>query len=323
MFFDCIQEVDVLPPEISNVNGDGSESVIIDKQNILDTISGKQYAKNRFRSGWIIEGKNLDNVANVELRSQEKQMVFTESDGLRFDEGGNSMKKKLLLPSNLLSGAFALVLMGSFGEVQAQIYILQGEKGDQGGKGDRGEPGPKGEPGDKGDPGELIMTNKNHWFEADSHGWSVKHGDGAVVEDLESPSGYAYTNLDDSCTWIYGTEITVDPRRTYIVRGMYRNMTPNNSDGNIYLAVRLTDALGNEITGDGTWWYYPASNINVATNKWHSYEGRFGAGTARTLPEDARKMTVGAILNYHTGGQPGNRIFNVTGLSIEACCYPP
>ncbi|MGC8903451.1 MAG: hypothetical protein ACP5KD_08980, partial [Fervidobacterium sp.] len=81
--------------------------------------------------------------------------------------------------------------------------------------------------------------------------------------------------------------------------------------GSFYLAVRLFDKDGNNITGEGTWWYYPAKAVYPGTN-WTYYYGVFGAGTSKPFPNNAVYMTVGAILGYN-----GNRVMQVQGITIR------
>jgi len=75
--------------------------------------------------------------------------------------------------------------------------------------------------------------------------------------------------------------------------------------------VRLYDKDGNTITGDGAWWYYPASGV-VPGSSWTYYYGVFGNGTSKPFPSNAAYMAVGAILGYN-----GDRVMQVQGLTIR------
>lgn len=114
----------------------------------------------------------------------------------------------------------------------------------------------------------------------------------------------------------------MNPHHTYEVRGSFRRPTTTGSAGGIYLAVLLYDGAKANITGDGTWWFYPVSGVSLGDTNWHTYSARFGAGTQRPLPAAARYMSVGAILN-NDNDAPGNRNYEVAGLSIRSVPLRP
>jgi hypothetical protein len=103
--------------------------------------------------------------------------------------------------------------------------------------------------------------------------------------------------------------VSFDPNKTYRVRGRARD---GGSNGFFWLVVDLHDISGNIISGDGTYWYYPAFGV-TPTVGFTTYEGKFGAGTSKPFPSNARTMSVGAILNY--SGSTGYQ--QVTDLLIE------
>ncbi len=124
-------EVEVLLPKITGITGNGTRSGISTDNDELNTILDRIDAKNRFQDTWIIHGENLQDISKAEL-IQNGEVVFSEEDGLLVIQGGNTMKIQLKLPAMLVAGAFTLVLNGSSGKVEAQVYVLQGEKGDKG-----------------------------------------------------------------------------------------------------------------------------------------------------------------------------------------------
>jgi len=147
-------------------------------------------------------------------------------------------------------------------------------------------------------------------------GWSMELGSLELATGQDGPAGDAVAQ-NPANTLVRGgsdTWIPINRNRTYRVMGSFRLLS-GGSAGTLYLAVRLRDAAGAEITGDGSYWYYPAGGVVPPDNQWATYSAEFGAGTAREFPPEARYATVGFFLNYD-GGVEGNRIFQVQGLGI-------
>ncbi len=147
---------------------------------------------------------------------------------------------------------------------------------------------------------------------ASAEGWETEWGAFTVVDvsntDPKS-SNFAAQNTSTG-TWIYNKKrIPIERDKAYVVECYAR--TVSGSTGTFYLAVRLWDKDGNNIRGDGTWWYYPAAYV-VPNSTWTYYYGVFGNGTSRPFPSNAAYMTVGAILGYE-----GDRIMQVQGLTIR------
>jgi hypothetical protein len=165
----------------------------------------------------------------------------------------------------------------------------------------------------------------NPYFEADLDGWQVTLGSGSVVTTTSPLAGTkAFANNVNQQAWISSTRLVpVNPHWTYKVSGSFRNTTSAGTTGNIFLIVRAFDASGNNITGDGSWWYYAANNVGMSDTDWHTFTGTFGAGTAKPLPSNAKFITVGAALNYAGPGIAGNRVYEVQSLNIENTRRPP
>lgn len=104
--------------------------------------------------------------------------------------------------------------------------------------------------------------------------------------------------------------IPINPEKAYRAQGKLR--TVSGSDSFAYLGVALFDAAGNNISGDGSQWYYFASNQRPGA-QWVSYSGEFGSGTSRPFPSNARTMAPLAILSY--GG--GSSVHEAQDLRIE------
>ncbi len=144
-------------------------------------------------------------------------------------------------------------------------------------------------------------------------GWLLHLGTkGSVVEVTDGASGpYAFQNAPNAVCW-YKTaaRFPINPNRQYIVEGYFR--TVSGTTGVIYLAVILEDANGNNIAGDGAWWYYPATARRPGSTFTYYY-GIFGYGTSRPFPSNAQYMRIGFILNYNYG----DSIQQVQGLRLR------
>jgi hypothetical protein len=137
----------------------------------------------------------------------------------------------------------------------------------------------------------------------------------AVVDDSVAGKS-VFQNNPGALPWLSSTTmLPVNRHHTYEARGSFRRESLSGTTGTIYLAVRLFNDAKAEIAGAGDWWLYPAENVSIADDQWHTYSGRFGSGTAHPIPADGRYMTVGAILN-NNGGAPGDRVYQVAGLGI-------
>jgi len=162
------------------------------------------------------------------------------------------------------------------------------------------------------------------YFDQDLAGWAIVSGQGSNdVSAAPLAGGKVFTNAVNQAPWIGSTtRIPANRHWTYEVRGSFRRQNTNGSAGGIYLAVRMFDDTGADITGDGTWWFYPASNVLLTDTNWHTYSAKFGSGTGRPIPANARFLSVGAILNYD-GAVAGNRNYEVSGLQISPSGRPP
>jgi len=144
-------------------------------------------------------------------------------------------------------------------------------------------------------------------------GWTNYSGTGTVVDvGIEGiTSRYALQNVGSNVWYFSTNKIPIDRNKRYIVECYARTISGNS--GTFFLVVRLLDINGNNIGGDGTYWYYPVGNV-VPPSTWQFYYGFFGNGTAKQFPSNAAYMQIGVILNYQFGT---NRIMQVQGLRIR------
>jgi len=148
-------------------------------------------------------------------------------------------------------------------------------------------------------------------------GWSVDPDHSTSTLQLVNVTGplsdKAIQNDENKVLWATSDDIiTIDHNQAYEVKGTFRRQA-GGTTGAVYLAVKLMDAGGAAIGGDGQWWYYPVSNHVPPVDTWVEYKAQFGAGTSRPFPAEAVSATVGFILNYNEG----DRIYQVQGLSMH------
>jgi predicted phage tail protein len=105
--------------------------------------------------------------------------------------------------------------------------------------------------------------------------------------------------------------VAVDQAKTYRVMGRFRRGPLASRQ---YLVVELQDNAGNNISGDGSYWFYPSSYFDPGES-WTLGQGLFGAGTARLFPPNAAAMRASAILNYDGAAGTWHQ---VEDLCIEA-----
>lgn len=198
----------------------------------------------------------------------------------------------------------------------------QGQPGPEGAPGlagSRGETGPAGATGPAGPQGPSGSPSliPNPYFEQGLTQWETVYGAGHLVTSPTAIGGnQVFENDTNERAWIGSTvRVPSNPHHTFEVRGSFRRVNLNGSAGAIYLAVRMFDGVGAEISGDGTWWYYPVTFLSLSDTSWHTFSERFGYGTSRPIPSQARYMSVGAILNYD-GAVAGNRFYQVAGLGV-------
>jgi len=144
-------------------------------------------------------------------------------------------------------------------------------------------------------------------------GWKIWLGTPGEVVEVDTPATgkYAYQNAPNKVVWVYSAKpIPIQRDRAYIIEGYFRTMS--GSSGVIFLAVRLLDENMNNISGDGTWWYYPAPGVRPPSS-FKYYYGIFGANTSHPFPDNARYMQAGFVLNYNNG----DSIQQVQGIRIR------
>lgn len=160
--------------------------------------------------------------------------------------------------------------------------------------------------------GYNLIINSD--FEYGTDGWSLWEGSMFdVVQAINPKTGkYAAQNNSSSETyWGYSTiKIPIQRDRTYIVEGYFKKIS--GTTGTCYLAVKLDDVDGNNITGDGGFWYYPWVGVPGSEFEYHS--GIFGFNTSKPFPSNATHMHISFILNYGTGR---DSIHQAQGLRIR------
>lgn len=141
--------------------------------------------------------------------------------------------------------------------------------------------------------------------------WVKISGASRVVSISDGKAGNLVVRGGPGAIIIGAEREPVDANRTYRVRCWAREVT-SAADGTFYMGVALFDAAGNVIAGDGTYWFYAANNVTLST-AFAEFTGTFGAGTAKTIPSNARTMAPVAVFNE--GGTAGET--DVQDLRIE------
>lgn len=123
-------EVSTNAPQISSIEGDGASAKPVYPQGVGPP-SNAVYAGKRFQRKWIVRGLYLDKITSIRIENKGKTTVYDQSKGFKFDEGGSSTMRTITLPQNFVAiGLFTFfALMGSQQVVQAQVFVMQGEKG--------------------------------------------------------------------------------------------------------------------------------------------------------------------------------------------------
>jgi len=162
--------------------------------------------------------------------------------------------------------------------------------------------------------GYNLIINSD--FDDGGAGWvKYKGSDIEIVTAINPKTGSkAAQNVDNTqdCWYYSETPIPIQKDRTYIVEGYFKQISGDT--GVAILAVKLMDKDGNNISGDGTWWYYPATIDNPT--EFTYYHGVFGFNSDKPFPDNATHMQLGFILNYDSGGNQ-NKVYQVQGLRIR------
>ncbi|MCK6510518.1 hypothetical protein L6R29_11180 [Myxococcota bacterium] len=141
-----IKETD--KPYIARVNGNGTQLDVNAKDSPFKPDKPPTApSPNRIKDALVIEGALLDQITRWTLTPADPQsshptLTWTNNE---ITKGQNMLTLSFSKTKTILAaGLFLLTGLYAQGNVQAQIFVLQGEKGESGAKGDKGE---KGDPG--------------------------------------------------------------------------------------------------------------------------------------------------------------------------------
>jgi hypothetical protein len=133
---------------------------------------------------------------------------------------------------------------------------------------------------------------------ADSMAWLSYSGAWKPVTITDGAVGTTALRSDPQVE-VTGTKpLPFDPRKTYRVHGWARGASGAN--GLLYLGLQLLDGSGQNISGNGTFWYTSSSTVGTA---WTEFNGTIGPGSPLTSPANARTFRPVALVNY--GGTQG------------------
>lgn len=165
-----------------------------------------------------------------------------------------------------------------------------------------------GRPADNATAGTVLNTDP---FCTDLAKWTGNPSSYALANITDGVAGTkTFRNLSGGGPSLVSSIVPADASKVYRVRAHARKQ--GGADGTFYLVAALFDSAGVAITGDGNYWFYPASDVVLSVG-WAEYSGIFGAGQARTLPANARFVAVGVFLHY--GGTTGWH--EVQGVRLE------
>lgn len=156
-------------------------------------------------------------------------------------------------------------------------------------------------------------------FMLDEDAWSLVTPGYAIAEFVTIDDGIVGTGAVRSQAGLQSRyvgidRIPIDRNKTYRVSGYLRTLS--GSGNTAYLGVALFDADGDNIAGDGSYWYYAASGVTPG-GSFTQFSGIFGANTAKSFPANARTMAPIFILGFNPGGGPHNSVHELQGLRIE------
>ncbi|MCB9637773.1 MAG: hypothetical protein H6727_02570 [Myxococcales bacterium] len=138
---------DTVEPYISGINGTGTAQAPDRTGDPNAPTTDNTDASKRIKDSIVITGGNLEQIEKWTLAYKDNShpSITWEANETDFEKGSNMTTLKFSMTKTILAAGF-FILTGTYGAktVQAQIYVLQGEKGDTGAQ------GPKGDKGDSG-----------------------------------------------------------------------------------------------------------------------------------------------------------------------------
>ncbi|MGL6045330.1 MAG: interleukin-like EMT inducer domain-containing protein [Vogesella sp.] len=134
------------------------------------------------------------------------------------------------------------------------------------------------------------FADRSAWQTYSGSWQSVTIGDGAV--------GVAALRSAPIAEVIGMRPLPFDPRKTYRVHGLARGA--GGANGMLYLGVQLLDGAGQNISGNGSFWYTSISSVG---GSWTEFNGFIGPTSPLISPSHARSFRPIALVNY--GGTAG------------------
>lgn len=89
-----------------------------------------------------------------------------------------------------------------------------------------------------------------------------------------------------------------DPKKTYRIHGWARGV--GGANGQLFLGLQLLDGSGNNLSGNGSYWYTTISSVGTT---WTEFNGTIGPSAPLVSPIAARSFRPIALVNY--GGTTG------------------
>lgn len=141
--------------------------------------------------------------------------------------------------------------------------------------------------------GAGSAINPDPYFQ-DASCWHTYTGSWGIAKIPDGRAGdYALRSLSRPAEITGARPLPFDPGKNYRVKAWARGL--EGANGQLYLGVQLLDSNGNNLSGNGTFWY---TTITPLTSVWTECVGFIGPGHALAPPSGAKSFRPIALLNY-------------------------
>lgn len=125
-----------VPMSITGIEGEGTEAPIAPANDAdreaISNLDDPIEASRRVTTFALVYGENLEETVSAALIGVSTNAQFTNLALLPQKTVENRMRLYLVLPEKLVAGLYILALLGTSSSAYAQVFILQGEKGEPG-----------------------------------------------------------------------------------------------------------------------------------------------------------------------------------------------
>ncbi len=141
--------------------------------------------------------------------------------------------------------------------------------------------------------GAGSAINPDPYFQ-DASCWHTYTGSWGIAKIPDGRAGdYALRSLSRPAEITGARPLPFDPGKNYRVKAWARGL--EGANGQLYLGAQLLDSNGNNLSGNGTFWY---TTITPLTSVWTECVGFIGPNHALVPPSGAKSFRPIALLNY-------------------------